>query len=436
MLFALVLAFITTPALAQNLSVDINQGVSKPLPIAIPAFTTQASVDTPAGNTTELGKRVADVISNDLKSSGLFRPIDPLAFTTTVRYPDVLAPQFASWRTVAAQALVTGFAEAKGDGTITVGCYLYDVFSEEVLVREGFNTTPQYWRRAAHRCADAVYSRLTGEGGYFDSRIVYISETGRATNRIKRLAIMDQDGANHRFLTNGQNLVLTPRFSPTQQTVAYLSYAQNRPRIYLYDIGSGRQQLIGDFPNMSFAPRFSPDGSKLAFSQSRGGNTDVYVMNANGSGVRRLTSAPGIDTAPSFSPDGRRIVFESDRGGSQQIYVMNADGSGQRRISFGDGRYGTPVWSPRGDLIAMTKIGGGKFRIGVMRPDGSGERLLTDSWQDEGPTWSPNGRVIMFFRSRRGGGADLHSIDLTGINERRIPTPLEGSDPAWSPLLN
>ncbi|WP_255536372.1 Tol-Pal system beta propeller repeat protein TolB [Pacificimonas pallii] len=434
-LFVLVAALITGPAAAQNLSVDINQGVSRPLPIAIPDFTTQQNVETPAGTTSSLGKRVAEVITNDLKSSGLFRPIDTLAFTTNVAYPDVLSPQFASWRTVAAQALVTGFAEAQSDGSVTIGCYLYDVFSEEVLVREGFNTPVRNWRRAAHKCADAVYSRLTGEAGYFDSRIVYISETGRATNRIKRLAIMDQDGANHRFLTNGQNLVLTPRFAPNQQTVAYLSYAQNRPRIYMYDVNTGQQRLVGNFPNMSFAPRFSPDGRTLAFSQSRGGNTDVYVMDVNGGNVRRLTNAPGIDTAPSFSPDGRRIAFESDRGGSQQIYVMNADGSGQRRISFGDGRYGTPVWSPRGDLIAMTKIGGGKFRIGVMRPDGSGERLLTDSWQDEGPTWSPNGRVIMFFRSRRGGGADLHSIDLTGINERRIPTPLEGSDPAWSPLL-
>ena len=434
-LFATFLLMISAPVVAQNLSVDINQGVSRPLPIAIPDFTTRSDVETPAGTTAQLGVRVAEVVTNDLKSSGLFRPIDKLAFTTTVRYPDVLSPQFASWRTVAAQALVTGFAERQADGSITVGCYLYDVFSEEVLVREGFNTEPRNWRRAAHKCADAVYSRLTGEAGYFDSRIVYVSETGPATSRIKRLAVMDQDGANHRFLTNGQNLVLTPRFSANDQTVAYLSYAQNRPRIYSYDIASGQQRLIGDFPNMSFAPRFSPDGRQLAFSQSRAGNTDVYIMNSDGGNVRRLTTSPGIDTAPSFSPDRRRIAFESDRGGSQQIYTMNVDGSNQQRISFGDGRYGTPVWSPRGDLIAMTKIGGGKFRIGVMRPDGSGEQVLTDSWQDEGPTWSPNGRVIMFFRSRQGGGADLHSIDLTGINERRIPTPLEGSDPAWSALL-
>jgi TolB protein len=420
---------------AAVLRVDINAGIQKPMPIVVPDFTTPQVASTAAGDTAALGKQVASVISNDLESSGLFKPIDPRAFTTTVAYPDVTAPKFASWRTLAAQALVTGFVKTNGDGSITVGCYLYDVFSEEILTRQGFSTQPPYWRRAAHKCADAVYSRLTGETGYFDTRIVYVSETGPQTKRIKRLAIMDQDGANHRFLTNGQNLVLTPRFSPNQQTITYMSYAGNRPRVYIYNIGTGRQQLVGDFPNMSFAPRFSPDGRTLVFSMARGGNTDIYKMPVGGSQPIRLTTAPGIDTAPSFSPDGSRITFESDRGGSQQIYVMNADGSGQQRISFGEGRNGTPVWSPRGDLIAFTKIADGKFRIGVMRPDGSGERLLTDSWGDEGPTWAPNGRVIMFFRSRPGGRSDLWSVDLTGINERRIPTPLDGSDPAWSPLL-
>ncbi|MBA4757645.1 Tol-Pal system beta propeller repeat protein TolB [Sphingosinicella sp.] len=433
-LSVLLIAIAATPAAAQ-LRVDINAGISKPMPIAVPTFTTPALATTVAGDTAALGRQVAEVVSNDLASSGLFKPINPSAFTTTVAYADVLAPRFANWRTVAAQALVTGFVQVNGDGSITVGCYLYDVFSEEILAREGFSTQPAFWRRAAHKCADAVYSRLTGESGYFDSRIVYVSETGRQTKRIKRLAIMDQDGANHRFLTNGQNLVLTPRFSPSQQTIAYMSFAQNRPRVYVYNIGTGRQTLVGNFPNMSFAPRFSPDGQSLVFSMAQGGNTDIYRMSVNGGTPQRLTSAPGIDTGPSYSPDGSKIVFESDRGGTQQLYVMNADGSDQRRISFGGGRYATPVWSPRGDLIAFTRMGGGGFRIGVMRTDGSGERLLTDSWGDEGPTWSPNGRVVMFFRSQRGGRADLWSVDLTGVNERRIPTPLDGSDPAWSPLL-
>jgi TolB protein len=433
-LSALLIAIAAMPAAAQ-LRVDINAGISKPMPIAVPAFTTPALASTVAGDTAALGRQVAEVVSNDLASSGLFKPINPSAFTTTVAYADVLAPRFPNWRTVAAQALVTGFVQVNGDGSITVGCYLYDVFSEQILAREGFSTQPAFWRRAAHKCADAVYSRLTGESGYFDSRIVYVSETGSQTKRIKRLAIMDQDGANHRFLTNGQNLVLTPRFSPSQQTIAYMSFAQNRPRVYIYNIGTGQQTLVGNFPNMSFAPRFSPDGRHLVFSMAQGGNTDIYRVAVGGGAPQRLTSAPGIDTGPSYSPDGTKIVFESDRGGTQQLYVMNADGSDQRRISFGGGRYATPVWSPRGDLIAFTRMGGGGFRIGVMRTDGSGERLLTDSWGDEGPTWSPNGRVVMFFRGQRGGRADLWSVDLTGVNERRIPTPLDGSDPAWSPLL-
>ncbi|MBC7506961.1 MAG: Tol-Pal system protein TolB [Sandarakinorhabdus sp.] len=430
-----VAAILTVPAIAAPIRVDINSGIAQPLPVAVPAFAATTEAATEAGSTSELGARVAKVIADDLKSSGLFRPIDPAAYITTVSLPDVTRPQFANWRTVAAQALVTGTVTANPDGGVTVGCYAYDVFSAEELARQGFVTTAAGWRRAAHKCADMVYARLTGETGYFDSRIVYVSETGAKTRRIKRLAVMDQDGAGHRFLTSGQNLVLTPRFAPNQQTITYMSFEGNRPRVWLYTLGSGKQQAIGDFPNMSFGPRFSPDGSNLIFSMSIGGNTDVYRVDIASRKLTRLTTQPGIDTAPSYSPDGSRIVFESDRGGSQQLYVMAADGSGQQRISFGDGRAATPVWSPRGDLIAFTRIGGGRFSIGVMKPDGSGERLLTNAYQDEGPTWSPNGRVILFFRSARGGPVDLFSVDLSGQNERKVPTPLDGSDPAWSPLL-
>jgi TolB protein len=434
-ILVLTFALLAAPALAAPIRVDINAGMAQPLPIAVPAFATASATATEAGTTAEIGARVAQVIANDLKSSGLFRPLDPAAFTTTVTVPDVTRPQFASWRTLAAQALVTGTVSANPDGGITVGCYAFDVFSGEELARQGFVTTAAGWRRAAHKCADLVYSRLTGETGYFDSRIVYVSESGPKTKRIKRLAVMDQDGASHRFLTQGQNLVLTPRFAPNQQTITYMSFEGNRPRVWLYTLGSGRQQAIGDFPNMSFAPRFSPDGNSLIFSMAVGGNTDIYRMDIATRAVTRLTSQPGIDTSPSYSPDGSRIVFESDRGGSQQLYVMAADGSGQQRISFGEGRAASPVWSPRGDLIAFTRIGGGRFNIGVMRPDGSGERLLTNGYQDEGATWSPNGRVILFFRSARGGPVDLWSVDLSGQNERQVPTPLDGSDPAWSPLL-
>jgi len=347
----------------------------------------------------------------------------------------VQAPRFAEWQARNAENVVHGFVDAGSNGSLIVGCYLYDTALGSELVRKGFEIQPADWRRAAHKCADSVYTRLTGEGPYFDSRVVYVSETGPKANRIKRLAIMDQDGANHRFLTNGQNIVLTPRFSPNEQTIVYMSYAGNRGRIYTYDVGSGRQRLVVDGANLTFAPRFSPDGRYILFSMSTGGNTDLYRVGAGGGRAQRLTNSPGIDTGGSYSPDGSRIVFESDRSGGQQLYVMGADGSNQQRISFGGGRYATPVWSPRGDLIAFTQLGGG-FRIGVMSPTGGNQSILTDAWQDEGPTWSPNGRVIMFFRAAQGSGwTSLWSVDLTGVNERRVPTPLDGSDPAWGPLL-
>ncbi|WP_425474050.1 Tol-Pal system beta propeller repeat protein TolB [Sphingomonas montanisoli] len=430
---AIVASLTAFPAHAQ-LEVDINGGIAQPMPIAIPSMPTPSTVSTPAGDTAALGQRVSDVITNDLKNSGLFNPL-PKSALANVPFSQANAPDFIFWGQSGAQALVQGFVQAAADGKITVGCYLYDVLGKVELTRQGFEVVPAQWRRAAHKCADTVYSRLTGEGPYFDSKVVYVSETGPKQNRIKRLAIMDQDGANHRFLTNGQSIVLTPRFAPNQQTITYMSYAGDRPRIYVYNVGTGQQRLVVDQPNMTFAPRFSPDGKYVVFSMSVGGNTDIYRVSASGGTPQRLTTSPGIDTAASYSPDGSKIVFESDRSGGQQLYVMNADGSNQNRISYGGGRYATPVWSPRGDMIAFTKLGGG-FAVGVMGTDGSGEKILTNGWQDEGPSWSPNGRVIMFFRTGQGSGkADLWSVDLTGVNERPVPTPLDGSDPAWGPLL-
>ncbi len=424
----------TPPTVPAPLEVSVTGGISAPLPIAIPVMPTSAVASTAAGSTDVLGRQLAEVVTADLKNSGLFSPLGGNALRP-VAYAEVTAPQFDYWSGTGAQALVQGFIRANGDGTLTVGCYLYDVFSKVELSRQGFVVQPSDWRRAAHKCADMVYTRLTGEGPYFDSRVVYVSETGPKDRRIKRLAIMDQDAANHRFLTNGQSIVLTPRFAPNQQTIVYMSYVGDRPAIYVYDIGSGRQRQVVPPGNLTFAPRFSPDGRYVLFSMAVGGNTDIYRVASAGGQAQRLTTAPGIDTGGSYSPDGSQIVFESDRSGGQQLYVMNADGSNQHRISFAGGRYATPVWSPRGDLIAFTRVTG-NFRIGIMSPSGSGEKLLTDDWQDESPSWSPNGRVLMFFRSGQGrsGTADLWSVDLTGVNERRLGTPLDGSDPGWGPL--
>ncbi|HWH17725.1 MAG TPA: Tol-Pal system beta propeller repeat protein TolB [Allosphingosinicella sp.] len=418
-----------------QLTVDVTDESGDDLAIAVPVMPTPQAVETAAGSTAALGRQVAEVVAGDLSRSGLFRPIGP-GGVRAVSFPEVTAPDFGHWGGVGAAALVQGFVRANPDGQLTVGCYLYDVALKSELTRQGYVVAPRDWRRAAHKCADAIYSRLSGESPFFDSRIAYIAESGPKDKRVKRLAIMDSDGANHRFLTNGQFTVLTPRFSPDYRQIVYLSYIENRPRIYIYDIGTGRQRVVTESPNQTFAPRFSPDGRFILYSMSVGGNTDIYRISANGGQPQRLTNSPGIDIGGSYSPDGSRIVFESDRSGSQQLYVMNADGSGQRRISFGGGRYATPEWSPRGDLIAFTKIAG-NFRIGVMTPEGSGERLLTNSWQDEAPSWSPNGRVIQFFRTSQGAGgrSTVWQVDLTGVNERRIPTPLDGSDPAWGPIL-
>lgn len=432
---AVILLFLVSWPAAAQLRVDIRGGIEAPMPIAIPDFPASAPAPTAAGDTASLGRQVARIVAANLESSGLFRLVAPADALPRPDVARVLQPDFTTFRELGAQALVSGFVTANPDGTLTIGCYLHDVLAREELSRTGFTVPVAGWRRAAHKCADTVYTRLTGEAGYFDSRIVYVSETGPRTKRVKRLAIMDQDGANHRFLTSGQNLVLLPRFSPREQLITFMSFEGGRPRVWLYDLAAGRARVVGDFPAMTFASRFSPDGTRLVFSQMAAGNASIHVMDLATGQVRRLTSAAAIDTSPSFSPDGRRIVFESDRGGTQQLYVMNADGSGVERISFGEGRAASPVWSPRGDLIAFVRIRGGQFRIAVMRPDGTGERLLTDGWQDENPSWSPNGRVILFTRTERDGRSTLRSIDLTGRNERAIPTPLEASDASWGPLL-
>lgn len=408
--------------------VDINKGDIQPLPIAIAPFR--------GGDpkTQAVGADIAKVISANLERSGYFHPLDPASFVD--RGLDVsTTPKFEDWRAINAQALVDGQATLDADGRLRVDFRLWDVFNQQQLVGLQFTATPEDWRRVAHKISDQIYKKLTGEDGYFDTRIVFVSESGSKIKRIKRLAIMDQDGANPSFLTSGDYTVLTPRFSSSSQEITYMALRKDSARVYLFNIETGRQESLGSFSGMVFAPRFSPDGSKVAFSVDHSGNTDIYVMDLRSRTVTQLTRDPAIDTSPSFSPDGSKIVFNSDRGGSPQIYVMNADGSDQRRISFGTGRYTTPVWSPKGDLVAFTKQTGSTFHIGVMRPDGSAERLLTTSYLDEGPTWAPNGRVIMFSREAAGHGPRLYSVDVAGRNLRPVAYGGSATDPAWSPLL-
>ena len=407
------------------------------LGIAIPAFATDRDQPTPANasGTAALGLELARVIYNDLRNNGLFRPVGPDSLPRP-SYAQITAPAWSMWSGRSAEMLVHGYVRANDDGRLTVGCYLYDVALQDELVREGWVVAPAEWRRAAHKCSDLVYSRLSGEDPFFDSKIAYIAETGPKENRTKRLAIMDSDGANHRFITNGQSTALTPKYSPDYSKIAYLSYVDGNPRIYVYDVGSGSQTLVTQSSNPTFAPRWSPDGRYLLYSMAIAGNTDIYRVSAAGGGTPvRLTDSPAIEVGGSYSPDGSRIVFESDRSGSQQCYIMNADGSNVRRISFFGGRCATPEWSPRGDQIAFTYIAG-DFRIAVMDPSGRGMRTLTNAWHDEAPTWSPNGRIIQFFRTERNSGdTSIWQVDLTGRNERRLRTPVGASDPAWGPVL-
>lgn len=421
-------------ASSQTLRLDITEGQIAPIPVAVADFT---GLD---GVPSDVGRQISQVISDDLISSGLFTAIDSAAFISPPSSPS-LRPDFSNWTPLGAKGLVVGSAFIDSDGLLQVEFALWDVVSQRRITEGGGSADQAGLRRIAHQIADFVYEEFTGDSAYFDTQIVYVSESGPASRRVKRLAIMDQDGHNHRFLTSGLDLVLTPRFSPTAHEIAYLNYFNDEPNVYLLDVASGRTERLGSFPGMTFAPRFGPDGNKLIMSLAEDGQTDIFEMDLRTQGITQLTRSASIDTSPSYSPDGKRIVFNSDRGGTQQLYIMRSDGTKVQRISFGEGRYATPVWSPRGDIIAFTKIYRGEFYIGVMNVDGSGERLLARGFLVEAPTWAPNGRVLMYFKQNptaedgSGGETYLYRVDITGFNEQRVVTPAHASDPAWSPLL-
>ena len=431
----LLFSLIFNPAYSEDLRIKINSGQVEPLPIAIANFTGQS------GEPSKVGMQISNVISNNLVGSGQFKAVESAAFIAPPTSPSV-RPNFTDWSPLGIKALITGSVKSINNEQIEVEFRLWDVIAETDLVGLRLTVTSKAWRRVAHIISDEIFERLSGDSGYFDTRIVYVSETGPQNKRIKRLAIMDQDGENHQFLTDGNFLVLTPRFSPTSQEITFLAYFKNEPRVYIFNLETGQQELLGSFPGMTFAPRFSPSGEKIIMSLAEKGVTDIYTMDLNNQEVSRLTNSPSIDTSPSFSPDGKQIIFNSDRGGSQQLYVMDSNGRNVKRISYGKGRYATPVWAPKGDLIAFTKMLKNKFYIGVISPDGSGERLLAEGYLVEGPTWAPNGRVLMYFKQKapiddgKSSSVNLYKIDITGFRETRLVTPSDGSDPAWSPLLN
>ena len=430
----LVITLVSSQAFSEDLRIKINSGQVEPLPIAIANFTGED------GGSSEIGMQISTVVSNNLVGSGQFKAIESAAFIAPPTNPSV-RPNFTDWTPLGIKALITGSVKKIDNQQIEVEFRLWDVIAETDLIGLRLSVNSSAWRRVAHIISDEIFERLSGDSGYFDTRIVYVAESGPQNKRIKRLAIMDQDGENHQFLTDGSFLVLTPRFSPTSQEITYLAYFKNEPRVYIFNLETGQQELLGSFPGMTFAPRFSPSGQKIIMSLAEKGVTDIYTMDLNNQKVERLTNSPSIDTSPSFSPDGKKIIFNSDRGGTQQIYIMDSNGRNVKRISFGKGRYATPVWAPKGELIAFTKMLKNKFYIGVMSPDGSGERLLAQGYLVEGPTWAPNGRVLMYFKQEapiddgKSASVNLFKIDITGFRETRIVTPTDGSDPAWSPLL-
>ena len=430
----LVITLVSSKAFSEDLRIKINSGQVEPLPIAIANFTGEN------GGSSEIGMQISTVVSNNLVGSGQFKAIESAAFIAPPTNPSV-RPNFTDWTPLGIKALITGSVKNINKQQIEVEFRLWDVIAETDLIGLRLSVNSRAWRRVAHIISDEIFERLSGDSGYFDTRIVYVAESGPQNKRIKRLAIMDQDGENHQFLTDGSFLVLTPRFSPTSQEITYLAYFKNEPRVYIFNLETGQQELLGSFPGMTFAPRFSPSGEKIIMSLAEKGVTDIYTMDLNNQKVERLTNSPSIDTSPSFSPDGKKIIFNSDRGGTQQSYIMDSNGRNIKRISFGKGRYATPVWAPKGELIAFTKMLKNKFYIGVMSPDGSGERLLAQGYLVEGPTWAPNGRVLMYFKQEapiddgKSASVNLFKIDITGFRETRIVTPTDGSDPAWSPLL-
>lgn len=413
-----------TPQQNQPVEVEIDQGVLRPLQIAVVPF---------AGTH---GSDISNVVSANLKRSGFFEPLNPSSFIET-GLTLANAPNFPQWTQIGAQAVLYGGVTTRGDGRLDVGFRLYDPYRQCQLVSYQFTATQEQWRRIAHKISDVIYQRMTGEAGFFDSRVIFVSEEGTQLNRINRLTIADQDGFNPTYLTQGDEVIMSPRFSLSQpDEITYVALGKDYSRIYLYNLTTGRRESLGEFDGQVLAPRFSNDGNKIAFSIIRGGNTDVYVMDLRSRQITRLTSDPGIDTSPSFSPDGSQIVFTSDRSGSARLYIMRSDGSGQRPISRGGGIYTAPSWSPTGNLIAFTKQGGGRFSTGVMNADGSGERILSSSYFEEGPNWAPNGRYVMFARQTPGGDTRLWTVDLSGRVVSQAGYNGRGTDPAWSPLLD
>ncbi|MDR1235876.1 MAG: Tol-Pal system beta propeller repeat protein TolB [Holosporaceae bacterium] len=410
--------------------VNVNKGVMKPVNIALNLF------DSSGGWKDNFAK----VITNDLQGTFLFRAIPSNAFMQVLAGSDK-NPTFPLWKIISAQYLANLEINVNGS-VLKISMVLYDILSETPVGNLTVSGDIRDWRKLAHIVSNNIYERVTGEVGYFDTKILYVAVQPQARGKkTYRLAMMDQDGYDHKFLTDGGTIVLTPRFSPSGKEFSFFSYREkivNGRRIpvtagvYRYDLDTQKTELLANFNGMTYAPRYSSDGNLLVFSLSDHGSSSIYTFDLVTKRITRITKGRCIDTSPCFSPDGKYIVFNSDRGGTQQLYIMNSDGSDVRRLSFSNGRYATPVWSPRGDWIAFTKFGRDGFYIGIIHPDGSGERMLASGYLVEGPTWSPNGRVILYSNQDYSRREKIFSVDVTGYNKHQIKTPQNAIDPEWS----
>jgi Periplasmic component of the Tol biopolymer transport system len=404
--------------------------------VAVPPLSTPDDKPTSAGGTLSIAWQASRLIARDLGTTAEIMALPPTQ-KDYYSYPEVTAPTFSKWRSKGAKILITGFVQARADQRITFGCYAYDVDKGREVARKGFVVAPDEWQRAAHKCSGLAYTAVTGAPSIFDTRIAYVAESGPAAARVKRLAIVDSDGTNHRYLSAGESMALTPRLSPDGRQIAYVSFLTGTPHVRIRDVDGTNDRALLQPGTLSFAPRFSPDGKRIVFSMTMNGNTDIYSASIDGSAPVRLTTSPGVDTDASFAPDGNRIVFESDRSGSQQLYLMDAhDGSAQRRLTFGGAAYAAPDWSPDGNWIAFTRRDPGGRRVGVLKRDGSGEQLLSAGPGDEGASWAASSRELVFQRSDPAGNSSLLRVSLDGSEPRSVVLPQGGSDPDWSGVAN
>ena len=431
--FMLWVAFVI-PARAE-LKVDIIAGAVDPISIAIQKF------ETGKGVSSSDATMIRDVVENDLRRTGLFRIVSHDAFPEYVKMGEM--PDFKSWTAIHAQVLVQASLTLDEEKRYKLEFYVWDVNGTEQIEAQSLVASKKSARRLAHIMADAIYERLTGEVGYFDTQIVFIAESGPVGDRVKRMAIMDQDGYGFRYLSDAKTFVMSPHFSPNMQTVVFLSYRDDDPMIWTLDLDTGAQRKLGQFGGMNFSPRFSPDGTRVALSLVKNGLTHIYEYNLEDKTLRQLTFGNSLDTSPSYSPDGKKMAFNSDRTGRQQIHVLDLETGKEERITFGNGRYATPAWSPDGQFIAFTKIADDTFYIGVMSPNGRNEKILAGGWYMEAPSWAPNSRRVVYYETEKLGPAEterqshIRSIDIMGQNlyDIEIPDGISGVEPTWSPRL-